>query len=69
MERPLFKAVNRRHENSTGRNVLRPYEREVARLFDEFKLDVERMFAVNCTTAARRAPGHPQRAAKKKSAA
>ena len=69
MERPVFQAANRRSKNQTGRDVSCAYEHEVARLFDRFKLDLEKMFAVNRPAAARSEPGYQQRAARKRSAA
>ena len=44
MERPLFDAANRRSKNPPRHAMSRPFEQEVARLFECFRLDIERMF-------------------------
>jgi hypothetical protein len=43
MERSAFRAANWRSNHPTGRDVSCPFEHEVARLFDRFKPDIEKM--------------------------
>jgi hypothetical protein len=66
MKRLQLQAVDRRNKKPLRDDIARPFDYEIARLFDRFKLDIERMFGLGRTTTADPMAGQPQRGGKKR---